>query len=140
MGCSSALVPSTAGWTPGMETGREAAAPGERSRCKTRQCCAKVLKKLVLTCRNHTIPCRCLAASLPLCSTRVEPPTAQSCPALPARCRWEQGGRSGLGEALANAHILSKLSLHDAAMLGLQIRNAQAPSLEQGISPSTSRT
>lgn len=41
-------------------------------------------------------------------------------------------GRSGLGEAHADPHILSKLSLHDTAMLGLGLRNAQAPSLGQG--------
>ena len=140
MGSWSTLVPSTAGWIPGMETGRETAAPGDRSRGQTRQYCARALKELVLTCRNHTVLCGCLAASLPLRSTRVEPLTAQSCVALPAQCRWEHGGKSGLGEAHANPHILSKLSLHDAAVLGLWLRNAQAPSLGQGSSPSTPRT
>lgn len=69
MGSWSTLVPSTAGWIPGMETGRETAAPGDRSRGQTRQYGAKALKELVLTCRNHTVLCGCLAASLPLRST-----------------------------------------------------------------------
>lgn len=49
--------------------GRKRAASGERSRSKPRQYCAKAQKELVLTCRNHTVPCGHLAVGLPLCYT-----------------------------------------------------------------------
>lgn len=66
MGSWSTLVPSTVGWASGLDTWQlDNGTGGGGSRGKTRLYCTKALKELVLTCRNHSVPCRCLAANLP---------------------------------------------------------------------------
>lgn len=71
------------------------------------------------------VPCGCLAAA-------GGPPELNLPPHRAVQLCLSSAGRNiGNGETHANPHVLSKLSLHDAATLGLWlwVRNTQSPSL-----------